>query len=107
MLEVAFGNDTRPSKIPNQIKKTSKPLLAPLPSLLPSSSDRSSSCCALIEAHVHHIHQQGQHLLLEKGLTEGRGGHGGAGSRRQNSINDERIKPVPIEKLFATSHGLT
>ena len=50
------------------------------------------------EAHMCHARLQRQHPLLEKGLTEGRGGYGDAESRRQNSINDKRIKPVTIEK---------
>ena len=92
-----------------------------LPIVLRQCCQRSSSLLVLLQRE-HLVLQplvlgiQGRHTLLqgdplvlhrglhlEKGLTEGRGGYGGVGSRRQNSFNDKKIKPVPIQKLIATS----
>ena len=79
-----------------------------LPIVLRQCCQRSSSLLVLLQRE-HLVLQplvlgiQGRHTLLqgdplvlhrglhlEKGLTEGRGGYGGVGSRRQNSFNDKK-----------------
>ena len=73
----------------NQIKKKVNSPLRPIPQrCLALPSDPSPSA-------ARHVCLQRQHLLLEQGLKEERWAFGGAGSQRQNSINDKSIKPVP------------